>query len=139
MPDQIIVEKSYSHPIEKVWKAITDETCLKEWFVPGHFRPEVGFQYLFQNESTKVRGEVKEAVPPTRLVYTWIKNETEIETTVEWTLKSIESGTLLTILHRGIERYETEAPELLQSTQAGWNYVIGAIASFLEEHERTNS
>ena len=131
MKKSIKVEKDYRHPIGRVWDAITKPEALSSWFVPGSFKAEVGFEYLFENEFTKVEGKVLQVEPPSLLVYSWIKNDTGIETEVHWKLESMDEGTKLVIEHFGIEKYERSAPALLQSNVEGWNYVIMAIENYL--------
>lgn len=127
-PVEVVVNKTYKHPISKVWDAITNQKSLKEWFVPGSFKAEPGFAYSFKNEYTYVRGEVLQVTPPTLLVYTWIKEDTDIETTVRWELEEVNGYTNLTITHTGIEKY---SDDMANRNQEGWNYVISAIEQYL--------
>ncbi len=131
VPDRIEKEVYYPYPPERVWRAITDQKELGEWFVQGDFQPEVGYEYNFANDDTRVRGTVLEVEPPGKLVYTWIKNDTEIETTVIWTLEPKNDGTVLRIEHVGISQYKYSAPELFESTHHGWEYVVQAIGAHL--------
>lgn len=132
MKKSIKVEKEFPHPIEKVWRAITDPKALANWFVPGTFEARVGTSYHFENEFTKVKGRVLQVEAPILLVYTWLKNDTNIETTVHWQLEEYTEGTRLIIEHFGIEKYEQSAPSLLLATTEGWNYVIIAIENYLK-------
>lgn len=132
MKQTINIQKEYPHPIQDVWDAITKQEALNTWFLPGDFRSEVGFHYHFKNQETKVRGEILEIEEPTLLVYTWIKGDTEIETTVRWMLQEIEGITRLSIEHSGIEKYEQSVPWLIKNTHEGWQYVVVAIENYLQ-------
>lgn len=138
MKKSIKVEKEFPHPIEKVWRAITDPKALAQWFVPGTFEARVGASYQFENEFTKVKGTVLQVEAPVLLVYTWLKNDTGIETTVHWRLEENALGTLLIIEHFGIEKYERSAHGLILATTEGWNYVIIAIENYLKQTKIRN-
>ncbi len=135
MVKSLTVEKEYNYPIEKVWKAITNPEAIAKWFIPGDFKPVVGSEYSFENEYTKVRGKIINLEEPVLMVYSWIKENTEIETIVSWKLKETESGTKLTILHEGIEKYK-DHPDLYKRNEEGWVMVLGLIENYLESYEK---
>jgi uncharacterized protein YndB with AHSA1/START domain len=61
-------ERRLDHPIERVWRAITDPDELAQWFVaPVQWTPEVGEAF----ESMEQPGEVTEVEPPHVLAWTW--------------------------------------------------------------------
>jgi uncharacterized protein YndB with AHSA1/START domain len=44
----IVIERTYSAPISRVWKATTDKNDMKHWYFDlTEFRPEVGFEFQF--------------------------------------------------------------------------------------------
>ena len=135
MTKSLTVEKEYNHPIEKVWRAITNPEAIAKWFIPGDFKPVVGSEYSFANEYTKVRGKIINLEEPVLMVYSWIKEDTEIETIVSWKLKETESGTKLTILHEGIEKYK-DHPDLYKRNEEGWNMVLRLVENYLESYEK---
>ena len=75
--DSVVHEVDYAHPIDLVWKAITDREAVSEWLMPtSDFRAEVGAKFKFTQPATDrwsgvVEGEVLEVAPPHRLVYSW--------------------------------------------------------------------
>ena len=68
-------ERSYSHPVEKVWRAITDPGELAHWF-PAQmtFEPRVGAPVSFvfpDGGMPSSEGEIKELDPPRVFVFSW--------------------------------------------------------------------
>src|SRR5258706_12723473 len=74
--EPIIIERTYSAPIEKVWKAITDKNEMKQWYFDlEEFRPEVGFEFSFEGgpEDRKYihRCKTTEVVTSKKIAYSW--------------------------------------------------------------------
>jgi uncharacterized protein YndB with AHSA1/START domain len=60
--------RTYPHPIERVWRAITDPAEFRAWFIPGALELKAGGDYRFGAEgSTDFAGKVLRLDPP-RLV-----------------------------------------------------------------------
>jgi uncharacterized protein YndB with AHSA1/START domain len=57
--------RTYPHPIERVWRAITDPEQFRAWFIPGHLQPEVGGAYQFGDDNF---AGVVSAIDPPRLI-----------------------------------------------------------------------
>jgi uncharacterized protein YndB with AHSA1/START domain len=58
----------YPHPIERVWRAITDPNEFRAWFIPGALELKTGGDYRFGAEgSTDFAGQVLAVDPPTLL------------------------------------------------------------------------
>jgi uncharacterized protein YndB with AHSA1/START domain len=51
-PDPWTVEylRTYPHPIERVWRAITDPAEFRDWFIPGEIELREGGAYLFKGD-----------------------------------------------------------------------------------------
>ncbi|MDN5210612.1 SRPBCC domain-containing protein [Fulvivirgaceae bacterium BMA12] len=135
MKDVIKKEYQYSHKINSVWNAISDPDEISAWFIKADFKPEVGYKYTFTHEQTTINGEVIEANPVHKLVYTWIVVGTGVETTVSWQLQENEQGTLLTLEHSGISNYPTEdmAAIMFTNFSGGWDACITNLDKFLKE------
>ncbi|MEA2292769.1 MAG: hypothetical protein QOE86_408 [Solirubrobacteraceae bacterium] len=73
-------ERRLRHPVERVWRAITEPADLAQWFpdtIEADWRAgAVRFLDHVQGGST---GEVLEHDPPRRLAYTWYTNELRFE------------------------------------------------------------
>lgn len=75
-------ERTYRHPPERVWAAITDPAELKHWF-PSAVRmdPQVGGRIEFWDDPNlpESHGTVLTIDPPRRLSYSWGGDELRFE------------------------------------------------------------
>ena len=99
-------EAVYPHPIDKVWRAITDPDAIGQWLMKNDFQPRVGHRFQFRVANARgwsgiVDCEVTRLEPPRRLAYTWKSDK--VDTTVEWTLKPTPKGTRLELVHSGFK------------------------------------
>jgi len=137
MKDVITKEALFNHPINKVWSAISKAEEISTWFIKADFKPEKGFQYTFTASEEKgcitINGEIKHANPYT-LVYTWIVENTNVETTVKWELETTENGTKLYLEHSGISNYAGEtAVAMFNSFNGGWDNCITELTTYLKD------
>jgi uncharacterized protein YndB with AHSA1/START domain len=129
----IIVENIYNAPTEKVWRALTDKTQMKEWYFNLEaFRPEVGFEFQFYGQGHK--GEqylhlcrVTESVKNKKLAYTWKYDGFRGESLVSFELKDIGGKTKLILTHSGLHTFPTDNPDFAkESFMGGWTELIGS-------------
>tara|TARA_R110002167_G_scaffold163242_7_gene359981 strand:- start:1942 stop:2370 length:429 start_codon:yes stop_codon:yes gene_type:complete len=137
MKDVISKVHVYDHSIEKVWNAITQANEISTWFIKTDFKAEVGYRYTFtageEKGCTQITGVVKEANPYT-LVYTWVVQNTDTETTVKWVLEEAEGKTKLYLEHSGISKYTGEtAVAMFGSFNEGWNNCIAQLSKYLNQ------
>jgi uncharacterized protein YndB with AHSA1/START domain len=136
MNDLITKEQVFSHPILKVWNAITKAEEISSWFIKADFKAKQGYQYTFtSNEDgcTQIKGEVKQADPYT-LIYTWVVAGTNVETTVSWKLSETENGTHLLLEHSGISNYSGDtAVQMFNSFSGGWVNCVEQLSAYLKE------
>jgi uncharacterized protein YndB with AHSA1/START domain len=138
MKDLITKEKVFNHPIDVIWNAITKSEELSTWFIKTDFKAEKGFQYTFFPTEEKgceaITGEIKSADPYT-LIYTWEVANTNVETTVSWTLETVAEGTKLYLEHSGIKNYKGEtAIAMFESFNGGWDNCLTKLLSYLKEN-----
>jgi uncharacterized protein YndB with AHSA1/START domain len=99
-------EVIYPEPVEKVWRALTDPQAIEQWLMQNNFQPRVGHRFQFRVESGPggwpgiVDGEILEADPPRRLVYSWC-GRSGLDTVVAWTLEAVDEGTRVRLEHTG--------------------------------------
>lgn len=114
MTKRLRKEMFYPHDVESVWTALTDPRALAEWLMPNNFEPIVGKVFRFHVDpmpgfSGINECEVKEVVPPRRLVYTWTvlpkkRNAPRPPAmTLAWTLEPAHGGTRLVLEQSGLE------------------------------------
>lgn len=73
-------QRSYNHPVQRLWTAITDPDELPHWF-PSKvaMKPEVGGTIEFSGDGPPSSGTILVYEPPTRLAYSWGENELRFE------------------------------------------------------------
>ena len=52
--DAIVLEVEYPHPIERVWRALTDAKALGRWLMPNDFVPQVGHEFTFRTTADQM-------------------------------------------------------------------------------------
>jgi len=128
-----------------VFEAWTDPQGLREWMCPGDtvsaeatLDLRVGGSYRIVMKS-KARDYVHTGVyqvvdPPSKLVFTWTREEDEAPTlvTVEFIAHGDESE--LVITH---ERFEDA--EVMKRYRGGWGTIAEKLATFLTKQVRTTS
>lgn len=136
---QNTIEKTqwFPHPIDKVWRALTETKQVSQWLAPTDFKGEKGAKYSLHSpkeECNVVEGIVKEASPYT-LIYSWVAlNHKEVETEVTWKLTEEKNGTTVHMIHSGILKYEKLAgEEMFASFSGGWNRCFIQIGELLNQ------
>lgn len=134
MKNVIIKEHVFNHSIKKVWDAITKEDEISTWFIKADFKAEKGYYYSFKSDGencTEINGVVQEANPYT-LTYTWVVQNTNVETLVKWQLKETPEGTSLYLEHSGILNYSGDtAVEMFSSFDGGWDNCVSELSKYL--------
>jgi uncharacterized protein YndB with AHSA1/START domain len=120
---------------EVVFKALTDEKELTQWF-PSQaiLQARVGgaMEFKFQRDDGtvdhKVVGKILEIVPGKKLSFSW-KNTSDPDfpdTVVTWTLEPTDGGkTKVMLTHSGFEK-----GRWLDLHDGGWSYFIGRLAEY---------
>lgn len=101
------IVRTYPHPPEKIWRALTDPEVIPRWTAVGRggiavdFAPVVGTKFEYRAKPMIgwdgiVKCEVLEVSAPLLLRYTW-----DGDTTVTNRLEPLESSTRLTWEHVG--------------------------------------
>ena len=106
MRRDLAFERTYPHPPERVWLAITDRRALAAWLMENDFEPQVGHRFQFRTRPQSgfdgvIDCEVIEVAAPRRLAYTWQGSQMRRPTTVTWTLEPVPEGTRLRLTHTG--------------------------------------
>ena len=108
------VDRTYPHPPELVWRALTTSELLAAWLMPNDFEPVVGHRFTFRTEPGPgfdgvVRCEVLELTPPGGgegvepgpgvLELSWVGGP--IDTVVRFQVAAVEGGTRLVVTQSG--------------------------------------
>jgi uncharacterized protein YndB with AHSA1/START domain len=138
--DPIVVEQTFSAPIDRVWRSITDGDQMRRWFFESieEFRPEPGFDTRFSVRSGDRDylhlWRVTDVIPERRIAYDWKYGGYPGESFVVWELSETGDGTRLKLTHTGVETFPQDNPAFTrESCQAGWRYFLcDRLRAFLE-------
>lgn len=140
-------------PIHIVFKALTDQEDLTQWFPDkGSFEPRVGGKMRFtfmagRNEMDKdhhLDGEVLEIVPNKKLVYTFVPDVNYMPdgihpqpTTITWSLEERgKDKTQVTLVHSG---FTQDMEKHFKDTTVGWNYFTPRLVQYCEKQSMNRS
>jgi uncharacterized protein YndB with AHSA1/START domain len=110
MSKSITLSKTYHHPIDKVWGAITDPEAMSEWLMSCDFQPQIGYEFNFTTKPGPgfdgiVRCKVLELNPPNLLVFSW-SGGSLVDTLVTFKLTAVtQDQTRLDFEHSGFEGF----------------------------------
>lgn len=139
--DPVIIERTFSVPVTKVWEAITDAKKMKEWYFNiENFKPEVGFkfQFLAGSEDKKYLHicKITEAEEGKKLSYTWNYDNYPGNSSVTFELFESGTGTRIKLTHSGLDTFPSKDDTNFskESFTAGWKEIIGNnLKAFLEK------
>lgn len=125
MTRDINMSAVYPHPIETVWRAITDRNAIAEWLMENDFEPKLGHKFQFRAKPMGgwdgiVHGEVLEVDPPRKLRYSWRTNV--IDTMLTITLQTVAEGTALKLEHSGFRGFKPVMISFLMGS--GWKSIL---------------
>lgn len=114
----------FNHPPQKVWECLTQPEILEQWLGKTDLQPVVGHKFRFISPNgNDAHCEVLEAVPFTRLSYSWQKrsvNDHQLYTSkVMWNLVPVGDGTELRLVHNGFNSTDD-----LAGHDTGWDACI---------------
>src|SRR5438876_626984 len=131
-------EAEYPHPVEEVWRALTQPELMGLWIMnfdrdegemKTDFRPVVGAAYRMDAKRGRgwrgyVVGNVIEVVPNQRLVYTWAHSpyQDANPARVEFTLEPTSKGTHVRMVQTGFPG--VKGWFVLKGAQMGWRKML---------------
>jgi uncharacterized protein YndB with AHSA1/START domain len=122
-------------PIERVWRALTDEHELARWFPSSaDIAAEQGANgWLDWGELGRYAIRVETFEPPTRLSWRWAREaSTPLDggqtTLVEWTLEPLAADRTRLVLRESGFR----APEHHRGNSEGWDEELAELRTYLE-------
>lgn len=118
-------EVVYPHPVEKVWRALTDPKAIAQWLMENDFEPRLGHKFQFRSKPQPgwdgtSHCEVIELDPPRRLAYTWRGGP--IDTVLRITLEPVAEGTRLVLEHTGFRGFKAVLVSLIMGS--GWKRIV---------------
>ena len=128
-------ERDYPQTVEQVWKALTDRNALGEWLMETDFVEQAGHAFKMwcdngDGGTDTYICKLLELEKHKRMLWSWLRDGDQDpgETLVEFTLMPIETGTRLTIRHRG-----DLDPKNVQNFKSGWPGKIERLVQLLNE------
>ncbi|ANY09086.1 SRPBCC domain-containing protein [Pseudonocardia sp. HH130630-07] len=117
-------ERVLTHPVERVWRAVSEPAELAQWFPAGaQWTPATGETF----EAFGMTGRVVEATPPHRLRWTFAGDEYSID------LSAHAEGCLLVFVHVFDDRSGAA------QTAAGWDAYLARLQPLLDGHPVTEA
>ena len=134
--DSIERSLDLDHPIERVWRAISDPTELARWFPHESATLDVRpggtgeFVWIIDGKEFRTEVHVHEVRPPIRFVWSWgheSSNTDEPVTTVEFELSERDGGgTTLVVRESGFL-----ADKHRDGNHEGWGEELGELVDYL--------
>ena len=141
LAEAVVVERTFSAPVARVWEALTDVDQMREWFFDlKEFKPEVGFEFEFvvEHEGNNYHHlcRVAEVVPQKKIAYTWRYHGPEGNSLVMLELFPEGEQTRLKLTHKGLETFPKTPAYARKNFETGWTQIIGAeLKKFVESKE----
>jgi uncharacterized protein YndB with AHSA1/START domain len=113
------------HPPEKIWRALTEGSLIKEWLMENDFQPVAGqkFNFRFTPQGSwdgVIHSEVLVIEPQKKLSYSW--DTLGLKTVVVWNLVATSGGTLVRMEQSG---FDPDHQANYQGAKYGWTKFIG--------------
>ena len=133
----VVVERDFSFPPEKLWRALTQPHLIEEWLMKNDFKPEIGHRFNLRGEWGGVLDcEVLVVEPQKRLSYTWnFRHEDaayNLESVVTFTLTPTAAGTHLRMEQSGFRPGQKQA---FGGAHAGWRQFFERLEQVLAKAE----
>lgn len=136
----VVIERTYEAPAHVIWAALTDPNEMKKWYfdIPD-FKPEIGREFSFLAGSDEKKYlhlcRVTEVVKGRKIAYTWRYEGYTGESEVSFELFEEGNVTRLLLIHKGLDTFPADAPELAKENFVkGWTYFTGeALPKYLGE------
>ena len=139
--EEIVVDDVFPHAPETLWRALTSGDLMGRWLgmVPTGFEPVVGHRFTYRTTPAgewdgTIRCEVLDLVPHERFAYSWQGGHESnkgygslLDTIVTFTLRKVEGGTRLRLVHAGFVLPRNESA--YRSMSGGWTKVVPRIAT----------
>lgn len=121
----LVIEREFPYPAEKIWRALSEGTLIKQWLMDNDFQPVVGHQFRFRstpvpNWNGIIDCEVLVVEPGKKLSYSW--GTLGLGSVVVWTLVATPGGTLVRMEQSGFGPGQDAA---YKGATYGWNKFIG--------------
>lgn len=141
MSTPINIQYKINAPIEKVWKALTDQNEMKSWYFDIlDFELKIGNIFNFYEPGGENKYlhqcEILEIIPNKKLKHTWAYPDfSALKTIVTWELEPEGDETLVKLTHEDIENFKDLGDGFSRENfTGGWNSILGqSLKQYLEK------
>ena len=121
----VIIERDFPHPPEKIWRALTQGSLIKDWLMDNDFEPVAGHKFTFRstpvpNWNGIIDCEVLALEPNKKLSYSW--GSMGMASVVDWTLSATARGTLVRMEQSG---FGPDQDAAYKGATWGWTKFMG--------------
>lgn len=127
----IILSQRFDAPVDTVWKALSEEANLKEWYFDvQNYIFQVGTEFSFYEEGTAKQFlhvcKFLEIIPLQRISHTWTHpQQSQGSSILTWDLEDQGDKTLVTLTHAGVENFADAGPAFAPANfEMGWNAIL---------------
>ena len=137
--EAVVLERTLTAPVAKVWKALTDVDQMRQWYFDlKEFKPEIGFEFEFvvEHEGNRYHHlcRVTEVVPQKKIAYTWRYQGEPGDSLVTFELFPEGEKTRLKLTHEGLDTFPKTAAFARENFEKGWTTLIGSeLKQFVEK------
>lgn len=127
----VVIERVFPHPLEKLWRALTESPLLAQWLMNNDFEPVVGRSFQFRAEPMPqwdgvIDCDVLIVDSPRQLSYSW--SSMGLASVVLFTLTPAEGGTHVRMEQSG---FRAEQQAAYQGATYGWQKFFGNLERVL--------
>ena len=129
----VILERTFPHPPEKLWRALTQSDLLAQWLLANDFEPIPGRSFQLRSEPVPywdgiIHCQLLVLDPLKSLSYTW--STLGVDTVVLFTLTPTGTGTHLRLEHSG---FRPDNPAAYKGATYGWQNFLSKLDTLLTE------
>jgi uncharacterized protein YndB with AHSA1/START domain len=129
----VVVEKEFSHPPEKLWRALTQGALMEEWLMTNDFQPTKGHKFTLRAQPMPhwdgiIHCEVLTIEPCKKLSYSW--NSMGLVSVVEFTLAPTQKGVLLRMEQSG---FRADQDAAYNGATFGWQKFLEALVGVVDK------
>ena len=131
----VVVERDFSHPPAKLWRALTQPHLIEAWLMRNDFAPTVGHRFNLTGDWGGVLDcEVLELEPERMLAYSWDFAHDDpafdLRSVVTFTLTPTDAGTHLRMEQAGFRPSQKQA---LGGAMHGWRAFFDKLEGVLAQ------
>ena len=129
----IVVEREFSHPPEKLWRALTQPHLIAEWLMKNDFQPGIGHRFTLDPDwGGRIDCAVIALEPGSLLSYSWnhVHDDPayDLRSIVLFTLTPTTEGTRLRMEQSGFRPGQRQA---YGGAKAGWPRLLDKLDKVL--------